>query len=98
MTLETATRYEDGDKAIAAAREALEHAFSYLPGNDPEQVWRRKERTLTAALTSADDAYTDAVQAAVNGSPHCGDWSMVQQAGIVVRQARAALTHHRATR
>ena len=38
-------------------------------------------------LTTADNAYTAAVQAAVAGH---GDWASVQVAGNVVRMARAA--------
>ena len=38
-------------------------------------------------LTTADAAYTAAVQAAVAGH---GDWASVQVAGNVVRMARAA--------
>ena len=47
------------------------------------------------ALTTADEAYTTALQAAVGGY---GDWAHVRQAGEVVKQARATLTKQEASK
>jgi hypothetical protein len=45
---------------------------------------------LTQNLANADNAYTAAVQESVSGH---GDWSLVRQAGEVVRQCRSALSN-----
>jgi hypothetical protein len=49
---------------------------------------RTPTQAAQAALTAADDAYTLAVQDAVNSQ---GAWGHVQQAAEVVRQCRATL-------